>query len=374
MQVDENVSLKWDNMLKGIKAQGNYVRTQARELLSDWSKTLDGHELPSRIYLVGCGDSYFCGVGSELAFKQWSGLDCRAMEALEFSRYEVDYAPKGTWVVAVSNSGRVARTVECVTRSKARGHKTFGISYNPKGRLAEEALGTILFKYEDTGFGPGTISYTASITAQYVLAAYLAQRTNKISTDDLIAKIEQFGTLLDTAVEQTFDSAFELGIQATEASDIVIIGGGPNYSTSLFGMAKQIESAHHNTTAQELEEWAHEQYFCTKAGTLTIVIAPPGASVDRAREQLQAIRDMGGQSAVICSEKDEKTKSLADIVWAVPDTLPGDECLTPLLYQIPLQIFSYSYAQAVGAVMLGFDDKTRMEVNFRQIFGSSIVD
>ncbi|WP_274651382.1 SIS domain-containing protein [Paenibacillus humicola] len=373
MLVHENVSLEWGNMLKGIRAQGHFVRTQAKPILASWSSILDPRPLPGRAYLVGCGDSYFCGISSELAFKMWAGVDCRAMESLEFSRYEADWAPEGSWIVATSNSGRVARTVECVVRGKARRHLTFGVSYNTEGRLGQEADGTVFYKYEDTGFGPGTISYTASLIAQYVLAAYLAERTGKGGTEALMRKIESFGTLMDTAVESTFDLAGRLGELATKASEVVIMGGGPNYGSALFGMAKQIESAKHNTTAQELEEWAHEQYFCTKEGTVTIVIAPPGAAADRAREQLQAVRDMGGHAAVICSEADAETQKLADTVLAMPDTAPEDECLTPLLYQIPLQIFSYSFAQAVGAVMLGFDDKNRMEVNFRQIFGSNIV-
>jgi hypothetical protein len=38
-----------------------------------------------------------------------------------------------------------------------------------------------------------------------------------------------------------------------------------------------------------------------------------------------------------------------------------------------LELFAYHFASSKGLTMLGFDDSNRMEVNFRQIFGSEIV-
>src|SRR5581483_5208648 len=76
-------------------------------------------------------------------------------------------------------------------------------------------------------------------------------------------------------------------------------GGGPSFGTAFFGRAKLIESAHLPGGAHELEEWAHEEYFCTGPGRTTIVVAPPGASHDRAVEQLRAAREIGATAAVV---------------------------------------------------------------------------
>src|SRR5205085_11156106 len=112
-----------------------------------------------------------------------------------------------------------------------------------------------------------------------------------------------------------------------------VIGGGPNYGTALFGMAKFIEAAAFNAVGQELEEWAHEQYFCTGPGTHTLVVAPPGASVDRAREQLRAVRAVEGRALAICSEGDLETAAQADVV--LPPVGVRDELLSPLLTATP---------------------------------------
>jgi hypothetical protein len=49
-----------------------------------------------------------------------------------------------------------------------------------------------------------------------------------------------------------------------------------------------------------------------------------------------------------------------------------EEELTPIAYSVPLELFAYYFASSKGLTMLGFDDSSRMEVNFRQIFGSQL--
>ena len=59
----------------------------------------------------------------------------------------------------------------------------------------------------------------------------------------------------------------------------VILGGGPNYATAYFGMAKWFEGADPPGHLSQLEEWAHEHYFITGEKTDTIIILPPGAGL-----------------------------------------------------------------------------------------------
>jgi len=151
----------------------------------------------------------------------------------------------------------------------------------------------------------------------------------------------------------------------------MFLGAGPNFGTAFFSMAKLIESGRHNGVGQELEEWAHEQYFVCGPGTYVFVLAPPGAGVDRAREQLWAVRETGAFAVAVCDSDDRETAKLADL------TLPvfgrPSETLSPLCYCLPGELFAYYFAVAKDLKMLGFDDEHRKQVNFRQIFESRIV-
>ena len=109
MRVDRNVELKWDNMLKGISAQVGWLGTGPAAQLE---KARLGLPLaaPSRIYLVGCGDSHYSGLATRLAFERWSGIPTEALESLEFSRYVVEHAPPGAARAVPSRAGLPGRS------------------------------------------------------------------------------------------------------------------------------------------------------------------------------------------------------------------------------------------------------------------------
>jgi glucosamine--fructose-6-phosphate aminotransferase (isomerizing) len=367
----ENRELKWDNMLAGIAAQPDYLRGGAATDLYALTRELP-LRVPSRMYLVGCGDSHYAGLATRFAFERWSGVPTEALESLEFSRYAVDAAPTDALVVAVSNSGRVVRTVECAQVANARGIATLGLTYNPSSTLARTATMLLPWKYPDVGFGPGTLSYLASQVALYALAVRMGQLTGRL--DDAAARatldaINACGVSIESTIGFNDDTAEQVAATLPDSGLVCVIGGGPNYATAVFGMAKFIEAAAYPAVGQELEEWAHEQYFCTSPGTTTVVIAPPGASTDRAREQLQAVRDVGGRGLVVCDAADRVTATLADAV--LPVHAPPDELLSPLVTSVPLELLTLRFAQRLGRTMLGFDDDRRRAINFRQIFGSS---
>jgi glucosamine--fructose-6-phosphate aminotransferase (isomerizing) len=371
MRVDRDVELKWENMYRGILAQVEWLKHGPDTLFAHASHMLS--TVPPRIYLVGCGDSHYAGLATRLAFEHWTGIPTEALESLEFSRYVVDYAPPGSWVVCVSNSGRVSRTVECALFAQQHGLFPIAVTFNEDSPLAKASSVTLPFGYTDVGFGPGTLSYIASLVSLYTVAlraAELSGKQDNTASANWLEAIRQQSEFMAATIASYEPEAAAFGQKCDVLTPVHIIGAGPNYGTALFGMAKMIEAARISAVGQELEEWAHEQYFCTGPGTVTIVIAPLGASIGRAREQLQAVRDMHGTAIAICSPDDSETRRMADVVFPVSGS--QNEMLTPLSYCIPLELFAYHFASSKGLTMLGFDDSTRMEVNFRQIFGSEI--
>jgi glucosamine 6-phosphate synthetase-like amidotransferase/phosphosugar isomerase protein len=373
MRMDEDeLDLKWEHVDAGIDAQPAYLRAGAVRDLYDAAGELD-LRVPSRIYLVGCGDSYYAGMATRFAFERWTGIPTEAMESLEFSRYAVEAAPADALVVVVSNSGRVTRTIEAAQFAGQRGVRCIALTYFPDSALARAATGTLAYTYEDVGFGPGTLSYLASLVALYALAiriGVVAGRLGDAERDEHLDAITACGDAIEWTIAASRPAADAVAAQIDPSGVLTIIGGGPSHGTAVFGMAKFIESARHNAMGQELEEWAHEQYFVTGPGSHTFVVAPAGAAVDRAREQLRAVRDVDGTAVAICDPADEATCAMADVV--LPARAIADELLSPMITAVPLELVALAYARRLGRTMLGFDDLHRREVNWRQIFGSSI--
>lgn len=369
MRVDEGIELKWENMLAGIHRQSEWLAHGPRELLAEARAAISG-DAPPRVYLAGCGDSHYAGLAARQAFEAWSGVPTQALPALELSRYELEFAPPGAWVVCVSNSGKVVRTVETAVAARERGLVAVAVTYDAESRLARGADATITYRYDDPGFGPGTISYVASLTALYALALRAGELSGGLDPADVEERLGLLEAQADASartIELAGPVAERLGKETAMEAKIDVVGGGPSLGTALFGRAKLIESAHAHGGAHELEEWAHEEFFCTGPGTITIVVAPPGASADRAAEQLEAAREIGATAIAVCPV-DAPTGDAADLVLAVAGNAPEE--LSPLTYCVPLELFAYHFASSKGLTMLGFDDTRRKELNFRQIFGA----
>jgi len=364
MRVGDGVELRWESMLTGVRRQPEWLAQGPRELL-DESRPLLAGPAPPRIYLTGCGDSHYAGLAARLAFERWSGIPTQALPSLELSRYELELAPAGSWAVCVSNSGKVERTVEAAANARARGLLAIAVTYDPESRLAAAADIALPFRYEDPGFGPGTISYVASLGALFALAIRAGELAGR-EVDGLITDVEMQAEAAAATIDLADPIAERLAIELPDDAKVDVVGGGPSYGTAFFGRAKLIESAHSPGGAHELEEWAHEEFFCTGPGTTTVVVAPPGASHDRAVEQLEAVREIGATAVAVCPS-DAPAATIADLILPVAGDA-GEE-LSPLTYCIPLELLAYHYASRRGLTMLGFDDEHRKRLNFRQIFG-----
>ncbi len=369
-----NQSVRLSNMRKGIDSQIPFIRNYPQKIYDQVRGKMHLSKLPSRVYLVGCGDSWYCGLATRLAFEAWAGVPTEALQALEFSRYYCAYAPKDALVVAVSNSGRVSRTVEAVLQAKSRGIKTVGCTREAESRLAQVSDVVLDLGYPERVQGPGTSSYMASMLVQYCIALYLGELSGTVTPDQVIKKLAEISSLADgmqRTVDENIRLLSELGESATKTTKLIFIGGGPNYGTAFFSMAKVLEAAHLNATGQELEEWAHEQYFVSDSETYFFVLAAPGASIDRSREQFWAAKQVGAKTIAICDHADVETARHADA--AVKIFGGGEEVLSPLLYCIPGELFAYSFAATKDLPALGIDNPNIRQVNFQQIFSSHMI-
>ena len=133
------------------------------------------------------------------------------------------------------------------------------------------------------------------------------------------------------ADEASAPIAAEIAASFTPDRKTVILGGGPNYATAYFGMAKWHEALTRPCHTSELEEWAHEEYFITDEETDTFILLPPGGGHSRGLEQAAAARDMGSRVIVIAAAGDEDARRAADILFAMPPDIA--EPLTPFVYK-----------------------------------------
>ena len=372
-----------ETMIESVKSQAPLIPAVLRHTEQQVERAADAIAADvDTLFLSGCGDSLYAALASRLAFEKYSGIRVEPIEALEFSRYTVQSLPQRAAVVAISAGGDKSRTIEALLQAKKRGATTIALTGVAESPLASNAAHAIVHNERELRPRPATSSgvfalgnYLASMLVLYDLAFRIGIARGTLSPDArnaAMAEIHRASAIITATVSAVQDSLMEFAASVSSAPAFYILGGGPSYATALFGAAKLFEMPQLQGVPVELEEWAHEQYFLTRSGSVCLVIAPPGASVDRAREQMEGAAEMGARTVAICDRNDTATAALAEVHFDIAGEL--SEEYSPLIYCVPLELLAVGLCRALERPAFGFINQTQFDVNMRQIASSQIRD
>lgn len=298
------------------------------------------------IYTAGCGDSYYAGLACEMAFAQFCRLPVKALPSMSFARYEAAMLPEGAVVFGISNSGAVARSIEAVAMAKAAGADTIAVTGRPDSPIAQEADTAIAIPIDAMGRAPGIRSYTVQLLSLYLCAIELGEQRTVLSAAAAAAwrqQLRQVASSIEATIEANDAVIRQLAETLREQENWVFVGSGPSYATALFSAAKLVESCGANAWAQDLEEWAHIQFFNRQERTPTCFIMPPGPSVQRAQELLPHVKAVGRYTLLVTSQPQVFDASHADCILVVPQGVP--EVFSPLVDCIAGELLAYYLAE-----------------------------
>lgn len=318
-------------------------------------RLLDHNECLSvkQLYITGCGDSHNAGVAAELAFEELAGVPTQALPAMQFSRYTVrtlrqDF-PRNPLVVGISVSGEVSRTIEALGLARQRGALTVALTGNGESRAALAAEKALVLPVESYGRSPGVRTFALSLLGLYLLAIRLgevAARYTQTEANNLRGELLRAADTIEATIEAVSQAAVTASEETGQATNFVFIGSGPNYATALFGAAKMVEAAGKHVIGQDIEEWAHLQYFSKEADTPTVLIAPPGESLDRAAELVETMRRLGRRTIAIVAEDDREIGPQVDHVLPVRGQIR--EMFSPLVYCVATELLAAAAARGGG--------------------------
>ena len=133
----------------------------------------------------------------------------------------------------------------------------------------------------------------------------------------------------------------------------IFVGSGPSYATALFSAAKTVEACGVPAQGQDVEEWAHIQFFYRRPGIPTFLLAPPGNSLSRAQELTEVMKGVSAYTIGILGERKAEFPSGLDHFLILPGHL--SEALSPLLYCLPGGLFAYYLSEAKEEVFFRMD-------------------
>jgi glucosamine--fructose-6-phosphate aminotransferase (isomerizing) len=243
-----------------------------------------------KVILCGCGDSHHAAVGVEMAFAEWTGRRVRAAPAMLAGRYLVSRAhvsQRGELLIGISVSGEVARTLEAVESAAARGMRTLALTANADSSLSRAADAYLTLPLPEVPHGPGLLNFLSSLLMGYGAARALASPAKQDEIDSCFEALPD--GLADWIETETLAGrAFAQEVEGREP--VVFLGSGPAYAMAIFAAAKLVEAAGVVAWGQDVEEWAHVEYFCDPPGTATWLLSSGGRSKGREGEVAEAAR------------------------------------------------------------------------------------
>ena len=127
-----------------------------------------------KVFVVACGTAYHSGLLAKYAIEHWTRLPVEVELASEF-RYRDPVLDRSTLVVAISQSGETADTLEAVRHAKEQKAKVLAIC-NTNGSQIPRECDAVLYTRAGPEIGvAATKTFLAQIAANYLVGLALAQ-------------------------------------------------------------------------------------------------------------------------------------------------------------------------------------------------------
>lgn len=327
---------------------------------------------PSRIYIVGCGDSLNVGMSVRFEWERVLGLPVHAIPALTFSRFEARNVPADALVIALSQSGTVVRVIEATRASFSRGIDTITVSGSGTSPLAQEpATQTLITDFPKLGFVPGTTSFPYHLAIFYELGLALADRwATRADTRAARTNLDRLPELVARSLEPMWDTARTHAATFTRNQPFLLLGTGPNLASVLFVARKMFEVPQVPALAQETEEYAHDEYSIVTPHVPSMIIAPHDAAAQRNSEILDSLLNIGSPTAVVAERGRAPVRPAS---WTYQMEPGLDELYTPLLATLPGQLLTYELGRAIGGSFYATDDPIHRRDGDDLIYRSELV-
>jgi glutamine---fructose-6-phosphate transaminase (isomerizing) len=298
-----------------------------------------------RIIIVGCGTAYYAGLVGEYMLEEHAGIPVEVELGSEF-RYRKPVLNQKTMLLAISQSGETADTLEAIREGKRKGAITIGICNTVGSTIARETDAGV---YNHAGPEIGVASTKAlvsQITALALLTLFLG-RQRKMSKSDAKEIALQLKAL-PGKVQQILDNKEKIEAMAAKyagARDFLFIGRKYNYPIAFEGALKLKEISYIHAEGCGAGEMKHGPLAMIDENFPTMAIAPSDTVFEKLASNIQEIKARKGPVVAIATEGNTEILSLADDILFVPETI---EMLQPILSVVPLQLFAYYFAKAKG--------------------------
>jgi glucosamine--fructose-6-phosphate aminotransferase (isomerizing) len=342
-------------MLKEIHEQpqalANTIRGRVRlaepgVCLPDLPLTAKGLEDLRQVFIVACGTSWHAGLVGAYLFEDLAGLVPHVSLASEL-RYRNVPMDARTLVIAVSQSGETADTLQALKDAKQRGARVLSICNVQEASIPRASEWT-LYTHAGPEIGvASTKAFTTQIVCLYLLALELGRLRGRVGEALMREELEGLVSvpalleplLADPQVYKDLAHAWR------EVRSCLFLGRGNLYPLALEGALKLKEISYIHAEGYAAGEMKHGPIALIEESVPTVILSPRGRHYEKVHSNMAEVQARGGQVAVIGTQGDRQTQERSTWFIGLP---PVRERLLPLVAALPMQLIAYHVADFRG--------------------------
>jgi glutamine---fructose-6-phosphate transaminase (isomerizing) len=344
-------------MLKEIQEQAAAVADTLRGHFVNNRITLDEERLDDqdlrdvdKVFIVACGSAYHAGLLGKYAVEHWTRIQVEVEMASEF-RYRDPVLSRNTLVIAISQSGETADTLEAVRHARGQRAKVLAIC-NTNGAQIPRESDAVLYTHAGPEVGvAATKTFVAQVAAVELVALALAQARGTKYDDEIAreyAALAAMPRLIERVLDR-MDQVREIGRAVAPSKAVLFLGRHVGYPIALEGALKLKELAYMHAEGFPAGELKHGPIALIEDGLPVIVVmpSPTGRALlhQKMLSNIAEIQARGAMTIVVAEEGDADAARHATHLITVPQAAT---LLSPLLSVLPLQVLAAEIAIARG--------------------------
>lgn len=344
-------------MLKEIEEQPEALADTLRGHFANGQIVLDEQRLTeqdlrdiTKVFIVACGTAYHSGLLAKYAIEHWCRIPVEVELASEF-RYRDPVLGRDTLVVAISQSGETADTLEAVRHARTQRARVLAIC-NTNGAQIPRESDAVLYTHAGPEIGvAATKTFLAQIAANYLVGLALAQARGTKYSDEVAREFDELAAMPEAVRDtlSTVDQVRKLGQELADSKAVLFLGRHVGYPVALEGALKLKELAYMHAEGFAAGELKHGPIALIedKLPVVIVMPSPTGRALLHAKmvSNIREIQARGARTIVIAEAGDEEIKPFADELITIP-AVPT--LLQPLVSTIPLQVLAAEIARARG--------------------------
>jgi len=298
-----------------------------------------------RVQIIACGTSFHAGMVARYWLESLAGIPCNVEVASEF-RYRNPVITDDTLIVTISQSGETADTLAALRNLQGKTQYSLAVCNVPESSLVRESKLVLM-----TRAGPEIgVASTKAFTTQLVglmLMTLAIGRRHKLTEETekrIVEDLRQLPAIIEKVLVNNHIEDWSDEFKDTLNS--IFLGRGVQYPIAMEGALKLKEISYIHAEAYAAGELKHGPLALVDPEMPIIAVAPKDGMEDKLKSNLQEVLARNGEVYVFADER----LNMSDLgknchVMTVPAVSPE---VAPILYAIPMQLFSYYVALRKG--------------------------